>query len=349
MFNFIQQVLKETCAVFRHLILDDDIRVEFSKAHEHARTIAAEVLTELTELLPANGENKSILSELILTIATLTVRHELCLTVVEAGGLKFILNAMVSIESNHTIVHLIRMTGDCVCFQKEHCDSIRLTREALKLLRALAGNDTVKANIIKEGAADLINCVLNLHKVFIKLIKCISIVFFTRIRSSTGKRGVRQGCPHVYLHADIEVEGEQSSVLWCWCPWDHHRHAKIASQQQDCPGKTFRPIHRRIGKYSISIFVLCSVTEHGLFGTWYPVHVTNVRRSCPKALNKYWKMQWPNIPRSSKTSNRLFEIWDAMWNWRRNGPALRTKSTFRINSKHYSLHHVPTVDRETSI
>lgn len=46
------QVLKETCAVFRHLILDDDVRVEFSKAHDHARAIAVDVLAELTELLP---------------------------------------------------------------------------------------------------------------------------------------------------------------------------------------------------------------------------------------------------------------------------------------------------------
>lgn len=46
------QVLKETCSLFRHLILDDDVRIEFSKAHEHARTIAADVLIELTQLLP---------------------------------------------------------------------------------------------------------------------------------------------------------------------------------------------------------------------------------------------------------------------------------------------------------
>lgn len=44
-------MLLATSAVFRHLILDDDIRVEFSKAHDHARAIAADVLTELTELL----------------------------------------------------------------------------------------------------------------------------------------------------------------------------------------------------------------------------------------------------------------------------------------------------------
>lgn len=51
--NF-KQVLRETCSLFRHLILDDDVRIEFSKAHDHARTIAAEVLVDLTKLLPGN-------------------------------------------------------------------------------------------------------------------------------------------------------------------------------------------------------------------------------------------------------------------------------------------------------
>lgn len=40
-------------------------------------------------------DDKDVVCELILTIATLTVRNELCLVVEEAGGLKFILDAMV--------------------------------------------------------------------------------------------------------------------------------------------------------------------------------------------------------------------------------------------------------------
>lgn len=39
------------CTVFRYLVLDDDIRVDFGKAHDHARMIAAEVLVEITTLL----------------------------------------------------------------------------------------------------------------------------------------------------------------------------------------------------------------------------------------------------------------------------------------------------------
>lgn len=41
---------------------------------------------------------------------------------------------------------------------------MRIAREALKLIRALAGHDTVKANILKDGAAKPIAASLNTHK-----------------------------------------------------------------------------------------------------------------------------------------------------------------------------------------
>lgn len=49
----------------------------------------------LSILFAVHEQNKTVLNELILTIAALMVRHEFCLTVEEAGGLTFILNAMV--------------------------------------------------------------------------------------------------------------------------------------------------------------------------------------------------------------------------------------------------------------
>ena len=81
------------------------------------------------------------LSDLMLTIASLTVRNELCQTVEEAGGLKFILDAMV-----------------------EFPESMKIIREACKLLKALAGNDTVKQHIVQCGAAPLLESALNRHK-----------------------------------------------------------------------------------------------------------------------------------------------------------------------------------------
>ncbi|XP_038121266.1 armadillo repeat-containing protein 6 homolog [Culex quinquefasciatus] len=135
------EVVKHACALFRFLILDDDIRVEFGKAHEHARTLANEMLPDITKLLFKFNSNQDLISDLFLTIASLTVRNEFCQVVEEAGGLKFIMDAMV-----------------------EFPDSIKLLREACKLLKALAGNDTVKLHIIQQGAAPLLESCLNRHK-----------------------------------------------------------------------------------------------------------------------------------------------------------------------------------------
>lgn len=44
-------VVKEVCVVLRALTLDDDIRHEYGKAHEHAAAIARQTLHTLTELL----------------------------------------------------------------------------------------------------------------------------------------------------------------------------------------------------------------------------------------------------------------------------------------------------------
>ncbi|XP_055534284.1 armadillo repeat-containing protein 6 homolog [Wyeomyia smithii] len=135
------EIVKNVCLLFRYLILDDDIRVEFGKAHEHARTLATETLADITKLLFKYKSDQDLICELLLTIASLTVRNEFCQVVEDAGGIKFIMDAMV-----------------------EYCDSIKLIREACKLLKALAGNDTVKIHIIQNGAAPLLESALNRHK-----------------------------------------------------------------------------------------------------------------------------------------------------------------------------------------
>lgn len=150
-------IIKNVCTCFRFLILDDDIRCEFGKAHDHARLIAAECLVELTKLMKDFKDNQDILAELMLAIASLTVRNEYCQTIAEAGGVTLIMDAMVEFQ-----------------------DSIKVIREAFKLLKALAGNDTVKADIIKQGAAPIIESSLNRHKADEAVAKsglgCVSIV-----------------------------------------------------------------------------------------------------------------------------------------------------------------------------
>lgn len=44
-------LLRDVLAVLRALVLDDDVRVEFGKAHEHARVIASDTLCHISKLL----------------------------------------------------------------------------------------------------------------------------------------------------------------------------------------------------------------------------------------------------------------------------------------------------------
>ncbi|EDW85765.1 uncharacterized protein Dwil_GK23243 [Drosophila willistoni] len=133
------RLVRDLTAVFRFLVLDDDIRVEFGCAHEHARQIANEMLVPLVELLPA-FEDVNILADLFLTLGTLAVRQELCTVIDDAGGLKLVFDIMST-----------------------NLEQVRLNREALKLLRALAGHDAVKAHIVQQGVAPIIKQLLENH------------------------------------------------------------------------------------------------------------------------------------------------------------------------------------------
>lgn len=89
------KVLRDVLTVIRFLVLDDDIRVEFGCAHEHARQLAAEFILTLTQFL-GEFQDAAILADLMLTIGSLAVRQEFCVTVDEAGCIKFVIQAMVS-------------------------------------------------------------------------------------------------------------------------------------------------------------------------------------------------------------------------------------------------------------
>ncbi|KAM7345360.1 armadillo repeat-containing protein 6 homolog [Cochliomyia hominivorax] len=133
------KVLRDVLTLFRYLVLDDDIRVEFGCAHEHARQLATEFIVDLTNLL-AEFEDAVILADLLLTIGSLAVRQEFCTTVDEIGGIKLVLQVM----ENNT-------------------NAVRLNREALKLLRALAGHDAVKNHIVQQGVAPILKELLHTH------------------------------------------------------------------------------------------------------------------------------------------------------------------------------------------
>lgn len=86
--------------------------------------------------------NENLLADLVLTIASLCVRNEFCMVVEEAGGLQSIVEVM-----------------------RDHISCTRLIKDTFKLIRALAGNDTVKVHIMQFGIAPLIESALDTHKV----------------------------------------------------------------------------------------------------------------------------------------------------------------------------------------
>lgn len=65
-------ILKELLTVLRVLILDDDVRVEFGRAHEHARIIAVETLTHINELLKSMFQCEKCIEELSYSILKLS-------------------------------------------------------------------------------------------------------------------------------------------------------------------------------------------------------------------------------------------------------------------------------------
>ncbi|XP_014209570.1 armadillo repeat-containing protein 6 homolog [Copidosoma floridanum] len=126
-------VVKEVCVVLRALTLDDDLRHDFGKAHEHATAIARQTLQTLTALLSTYKTDKIVVGEIMLTAAALIVRNEFCKEFEEAGGLEFILDVFTN-----------------------HPDVEKINWQALKLLKSLAGNDDVKTHIVTSGLAPLI-------------------------------------------------------------------------------------------------------------------------------------------------------------------------------------------------
>jgi len=121
--------------IWMALVQDDDIRVPFGKAHDHAREIVEkhEALKILTKSLTNYSDDEEILCLSVSTLACLSVRNEYCQEVVDEGGLQFI--------------HDILMN---------HRNKVDLVTRCLVLVKVLAGNDIVKSEVAKGGGIPLI-------------------------------------------------------------------------------------------------------------------------------------------------------------------------------------------------
>ncbi|XP_056374162.1 armadillo repeat-containing protein 6 [Hyla sarda] len=135
-------VVREACSALRIMTFDDDIRVPFGHAHDHAKMIVMENagLKLLIEAAKGFTDNSVVLSELCSTIGRLCVRNEFCQDVVDLGGLNF----------------MLALLADCIDHQE-------LVKQVLSAIKATAGNDDVKDAIVNSGGTDLIILAMTRH------------------------------------------------------------------------------------------------------------------------------------------------------------------------------------------
>nr|XP_033810182.1 armadillo repeat-containing protein 6 isoform X1 [Geotrypetes seraphini]XP_033810183.1 armadillo repeat-containing protein 6 isoform X1 [Geotrypetes seraphini] len=136
------ELVRKACSALKIMTFDDDIRVPFSHAHDHAKKIVLENngLKVIIDAAKGFMDNSTVLSELCSVLAHLSVRNEFCQEIVDLGGLNF----------------MVALLADCI----DHQD---LVKEVLNTIRAVAGNDDVKDAIVNTGGTDLIVLAMNRH------------------------------------------------------------------------------------------------------------------------------------------------------------------------------------------
>lgn len=171
------EIIREVLSVFRALILDDDVRVEFGNAHEHARIIASEFLCYLTFLMKKFQLDESFIHDLILTVTALMVRNEFCKKVKDAQGIEMVMDIMNNFKSNE-----------------------RINRQCFKLIKALAGNDECKSYLIHKGLAPILTSALNENKSGITAVAGLSAIAALTLRSPDNSKALFEaGIPAVIV------------------------------------------------------------------------------------------------------------------------------------------------------
>uniref|UniRef100_A0A8C7ZS01 Armadillo repeat containing 6 n=1 Tax=Oryzias sinensis TaxID=183150 RepID=A0A8C7ZS01_9TELE len=136
------ELVKEASAALRVMTFDDDVRVTFGHAHDHAKMIVLEHngLKVLIEAAKAYHDNPPLLSELCAALSRLAVRNEFCQDICDLGGLKLMMTLLA-----------------------DNYESADLSRQVLSAMRAIAGNDDVKDAVVAAGGVQLIVIVMNKH------------------------------------------------------------------------------------------------------------------------------------------------------------------------------------------
>nr|XP_002125662.1 armadillo repeat-containing protein 6 isoform X1 [Ciona intestinalis] len=191
------QVVKEACGVLRSLTLDDDVRVQFGKAHDHTKLIVTEHkgMERLFDFMREHASDPAISSELCLTMSKLMVRSEFCQQLVDMGGLDVILGMI-----------------------DKHLERQNLVRHCITLIKSISGNDDVKVAVVKSGGAELLIQVLGKHNSNAQICEsCLAAITTLSLRNPS--------------HCDV-IMAKNTAPLMVQAMKLHSEHAGV--QKQAC-------------------------------------------------------------------------------------------------------------------
>ncbi|XP_052797041.1 armadillo repeat-containing protein 6-like [Mya arenaria] len=174
--------VKEVAFGLRVLTQDDDLRVPFGSAHENAKQIVIEgdALRQLIDICKEYTSDIGVQAELFSTLSKLVVRDEFCQEVRDLGGLDLILK---SFQTNLT--------------------HKGIARQALTVLKALAGNDDIKIAIVKAGGVQLVLAAMTQHQGNAQICAagCLAIATFLLRQPDNCSIVVENNGHHVILQA----------------------------------------------------------------------------------------------------------------------------------------------------
>lgn len=193
------EMAKEACAALRVMTFDDDVRVTFGHAHEHAKIIVLEHsgLKVLIEAAKGHLGDTSVLSELCATLSRLAVRNEFCQDICDLGGLKLMMTLLA-----------------------DSYESAELVRQVLSAIRAIAGNDDVKDAVVNAGGVQLIVIAMNRHMsnaaVCEQACACLSVLALRKPNNCTvimENGGALAALQTMKTHADVVNVQKQACML----------------------------------------------------------------------------------------------------------------------------------------
>ncbi|KAF2351505.1 Armadillo-type fold [Trinorchestia longiramus] len=188
-----------TLRAIRSFTLDDDIRVEIGRAHEHCRHLVEEeglITVTLHVIKGAVESNKSALAgEALSTLSCVCVRAEFCQQANETGALEVINSILVNFP-----------------------DSPVLNKQSFTLVATLSGNDNVKTQVMKSGTPSLIIKAMDKYQMESGLCSagCSAVSMLALRNKQNAEQLVEEGAATVVLQAMKQhISDKQLQKMGC--------------------------------------------------------------------------------------------------------------------------------------